>query len=32
MRAAGCTVRKPLDQAEKEFMAYILKVVATGEY
>lgn len=32
MRAAGCTVHKPLDQAEQEFMAYTLKVVATGEY
>ncbi|HET9981025.1 MAG TPA: bifunctional oligoribonuclease/PAP phosphatase NrnA [Ktedonobacterales bacterium] len=32
MRAAGCTVHKPLQQAEKEFMEYVLKVIATGEY
>lgn len=32
MRAAGCTVHSPIEQAEKEFIAYTLNVVATGEY
>jgi phosphoesterase RecJ-like protein len=32
MRAAGCTIHMPLDQAEQEFIAYTQRVVATGEY
>ena len=32
MRAAGCTIHTPLDQAEREFIAYTQRVVATGEY
>ena len=31
-RAAGCTIHSPIDQAEQEFIAYTLKVVATSEY
>ena len=32
MRAAGCTLHTSITQAEQEFIAYTLKVVATGEY
>ena len=32
MRAAGCTIHMPLDQAEREFITYTQRVVATGEY
>ena len=32
MRASGCTIDAAIDQAEPQVIAYVLQVVATGEY